>query len=248
MAVAGEHVLVRAAAEPQQAQGHLDAAVVGLDGVGDVAVLVGPAGGIGQGALARQDDAFRNGTGLDAWEGGSRDRFQELVACGAGDRNPGLAAVGAHGVEDAVEKAVARLEAGGRRVGENGQRGEVRGEFDGERVALEQGDARAIETACVQAAAEPVNVVRVGIYGDDGQFRLAGQGLEKVPIGGAVEQGVALGHARLLKDSAGLSGGGRRRCRLLRFVFEVARFGLVRPEGEDTSVQSHGEQLVVRGD
>ena len=55
VAVAGQHVLVRIAAKPQQSQGESHSLVVGLDRVGDIPVGVGPVGGPGQRSLASDD-------------------------------------------------------------------------------------------------------------------------------------------------------------------------------------------------
>ena len=68
VAVPGEHVGVRAAAEPQQAERPLHAPIVGLHGVRDVAVLVGPVRRPWQGALAAQQDSGRQPGGGRALE------------------------------------------------------------------------------------------------------------------------------------------------------------------------------------
>ena len=138
--VTGQHVLVRIAAEPQDAQRKPDGRVLGLDRVGHVAVLVRPVGGAGQGPAAELPS------------------FGLLAGLGQAERP-------AVGPQRAIDLFVDRLLAalGRKRLADQHQAGEIGRGLESGRIALVHGDPAAVQAHRVQQAAEPLDLGAVRI-------------------------------------------------------------------------------------
>ena len=75
VAVTREDVRIRAATKPEDAERELQAAVVGFNGIGDIAILVGPVGGIGEGTFPENDQTRIIFCDLPAFQIGRVDQF-----------------------------------------------------------------------------------------------------------------------------------------------------------------------------
>ena len=225
--VTGQHVLVRIAAEPEDAQRKPHGRVVGLDRVGHVAVLVRPVGGAGRGPAA------------------------DFPAFGllAGLGQPQHSAVGPHRAIDLfVQRLLAAL--GRERLADQHQAGEIGRGLESGRIALLHRDPAAVQARRVQQAAEPIDLGAVRIDGHDPQLRVGGQGNQEVAVVDAVAQRVALRHPAAAEDPLGLLDGRRRDQRTIRgpaLVAERGPAGAVRAESHDPAFQRHGKEPSAPG-
>ena len=204
--VAWQHVEIRVAAKPQDAERCLHETVVGFHGVADVAILMRPVRRPRQRAFAEDEQVMLRRAQRSLFERGLLDRVCKFRIARRQDQR---AAIRTHGLIHLPENRLV-LQRRGRGSTRDDELGKVLRRLERRRRAVMHGRAHAIQSRGIEPAAQRSDFGGIRFHDDKLHRRLVDERLDEIPILGAVAENVCLRILHELQQPARLRDGRRR--------------------------------------